>query len=229
MYNLFQNGNTLTKKERLHKMGKERKWICVAAAMLIAGIVTGMVMYRQSVLVEAKVEKTQERLAAEVLRFHVLANSDSEKDQQLKMKVKEAVIEYMKQELPDAKSVEETKTWTGSHEKELKEVADKVISEEGYNYPVKAKLTKSYFPQKTYGDVTFPDGEYEALRIEIGKAEGHNWWCVLYPNLCFVDATNAVVPKKSKQKLKSVLDEEEYEMVTATSKFKIRWFFFGRE
>ena len=188
-------------------MEKERKWICAAVAILIAGIVMGMTIYRQSVLVEAKVEKTQEKLAEEVLRFHVLANSDSEEDQQLKMKVKEAVIAYMKRELPNAESVEETKEWTGSHEKELEEVAGRVISEEGYTYPVKA----------------------EALRIEIGKAKGHNWWCVLYPNLCFVDATNAVVPKKSKQKLKSVLDEEEYEMVTATSKFKIRWFFFGGE
>lgn len=210
-------------------MEKERKWICAAVAILIAGIVMGMTIYRQSVLVEAKVEKTQEKLAEEVLRFHVLANSDSEEDQQLKMKVKEAVIAYMKRELPNAESVEETKDWTGSHEKELEEVAGRVISEEGYTYPVKAELTESYFPQKTYGDVTFPAGEYEALRIEIGKAKGHNWWCVLYPNLCFVDATNAVVPKKSKQKLKSVLDEEEYEMVTATSKFKIRWFFFGGE
>ena len=210
-------------------MEKERKWICAAVAILIAGIVTGMTIYRQSVLVEAKVEKTQEKLAEEVLRFHVLANSDSEEDQQLKMKVKEAVIAYMKRELPNAESVEETKEWTGSHEKELEEVAGRVISEEGYTYPVKAELTESYFPQKTYGDVTFPAGEYEALRIEIGKAKGHNWWCVLYPNLCFVDATNAVVPKKSKHKLKSVLDEEEYEMVTATSKFNIRWFFFGGE
>ena len=98
-------------------MEKERKWICVAAAMLIAGIITGMVLHRQSVLVEAKVDKTQERLAEEVLRFHVLANSDSDKDQQLKMKVKEEIITYMKQELPDAKSVEETKAWTGSHKK----------------------------------------------------------------------------------------------------------------
>ena len=150
-------------------MEKERKWICAAVAILIAGIVTGMTIYRQSVLVEAKVEKTQEKLAEEVLRFHVLANSDSEEDQQLKMKVKEAVIAYMKRELPNAESVEETKEWTGSHEKELEEVAGRVISEEGYTYPVKAELTESYFPQKTYGDVTFPAGEYEALRIEIGK------------------------------------------------------------
>ena len=107
-------------------MEKERKWICAAVAILIAGIVMGMTIYRQSVLVEAKVEKTQEKLAEEVLRFHVLANSDSEEDQQLKMKVKEAVIAYMKRELPNAESVEETKEWTGSHEKELEEVAGRV-------------------------------------------------------------------------------------------------------
>lgn len=208
-------------------MEKERRWICVAIAMLIAGILTGMILYRQSVLVEAKVEKTQEKLAEEVLRFHVLANSDSKEDQRLKMKVKEEILAYLKQKLPNAKSVKEAKKWTGSHEKDLERVADRTIREEGYSYSVKAELTESYFPQKTYGDVTFPAGEYEALRIKIGKAKGHNWWCVLYPNLCFVDATNAVVPKKSKQKLKSVLDEEEYEMVTATSKFKIKWFFFG--
>lgn len=208
-------------------MEKERKWICMAISMLIAGILTGMILYRQSVLVEAKVEKTQEKLAEEVLRFHVLANSDSEEDQRLKMKVKEEILAYLKQKLPNAKSVEEAKKWTGSHKEELEQVADQTIRKEGYSYSVKVELTESYFPQKTYGDVTFPAGEYEALRIKIGKAKGHNWWCVLYPNLCFVDATNAVVPKKSKQKLKTVLDEEEYEMVTATSKFKIKWFFFG--
>ena len=206
-------------------MEKERKWICAAVAILIAGIVMGMTIYRQSVLVEAKVEKTQEKLAEEVLRFHVLANSDSEEDQQLKMKVKEAVIAYMKRELPNAESVEETKEWTGSHEKELEEVAGRVISEEGYTYPVKAELTESYFPQKTYGDVTFPAGEYEALRIEIGKPKGHNWWCVLYPNLCFLDTTNAVVPDKGKKQLKQVLTEEEYSKVTANTKFKIGWYF----
>ncbi|WP_461811741.1 stage II sporulation protein R [Faecalimonas sp.] len=210
-------------------MEKERKWICVAIAMLIAGILTGMLFYRRCVLVEAKVEKTQEKLAEEVLRFHVLANSDSKEDQKLKLKVKEDILVYLKQKLPNARSVEEAKKWTGSHEKDLEQVAEKRIREEGYFYSVKAKLTESYFPQKTYGDVTFPAGKYEALRIKIGRAKGHNWWCVLYPNLCFIDATNAIVPKKSKLKLKSVLDEEEYEMVTATSKFKMKWFFFGKK
>ena len=71
----------------------------------------------------------------------------------------------------------------------------------------------------------FPAGNYEALRVEIGAAEGHNWWCVLYPNLCFLDSTNAVLPDEGRQKLKNVLTEEEYSGITATSGFKISWFF----
>lgn len=212
----------------LQQKEKRRVVICMAAAILTAGVLTVMLMHRRTIVVEAKIARTQQQLADEVLRFHVLANSDSSEDQALKMKVKGAVIQYMKNELPDAKSVEDTKIWTGSHEKELREVAENVIQSEGYDYPVTAKLGKSYFPDKTYGDVMFPAGTYEALRIEIGTAEGQNWWCVLYPNLCFIDATHAVVPEEGKRELESVLSEDEYEMVTAASKFKIKWFFFGR-
>ena len=75
-------------------------------------------------------------------------------------------------------------------------------------------------------NITFPSGKYEALRIEIGEAKGQNWWCVLYPNLCFIDAVHAVVPEEGKRELKEVLEEDTYEMVTATSRFKIGWFFF---
>ena len=87
-------------------------------------------------------------------------------------------------------------------------------------------MTFCDFPDKTYGDVTFPAGRYEALRIEIGRAEGHNWWCVLYPNLCFLDSVHAVVPEEGKEELRQVLTDEEYEMVTATTYFKVKWFFF---
>ena len=82
------------------------------------------------------------------------------------------------------------------------------------------------FPEKSYGDITFPAGEYEALRIEIGESKGQNWWCVLYPNLCFIDAVNAVVPQEGKEELKQVLEEDTYKMVTATTPFRIKWFFF---
>lgn len=212
---------------------KKKCWIrtsvCMAVSILIAGIATGMLVEQRIQKVEAKVSSVQQKLAGEVLRFHVLANSDREKDQNLKMKVKERVISYMKEQLPNAENVEMTKAWTRSHAGDLEKVAQEVVWEEGYTYSVKAELTTSYFPDKTYGDVMFPTGWYEALRIEIGSAQGKNWWCVLYPNLCFLDAVHAVVPEEGKRELETVLEEEEYEMVTATSKFKIKWFFFGED
>lgn len=80
------------------------------------------------------------------------------------------------------------------------------VAEENYDYPVTAAVTTCWFPDKTYGDVTFPAGNYEALRIEIGSAKGHNWWCVLYPSLCFRDAANAVVPNEGKRKIETCFD-----------------------
>lgn len=195
------------------------KKICVLAGILISLVVTGLV-------VNAKQSQMQEDLAKEVFRFHVLANSDSDKDQALKMQVKEAVIAYMKQEIPKSDSVDETKAWAEQHLGQITELAKQIIREEGYDYSVKAKMTTCDFPEKTYGDITFPAGEYDALRIEIGEAKGQNWWCVLYPNLCFIDAVHAVVPDEGKEDLKEVLEEDTYEMVTATTRFRIGWFFF---
>lgn len=195
------------------------KKICAILGIIIAIIVTGF-------LTKSKKNEMQEELAKEVFRFHVLANSDSQEDQALKMKVKEAIITYMERELPDSDSVEMTKKWAEQNLKHIEEVAEAVIAEEGYTYSAKAKVTNCEFPDKTYGDITFPAGEYEALRVEIGDGKGQNWWCVLYPNLCFIDAVHAVVPDEGKKELKEVLEEDTYEMVTTTTRFKIGWFFF---
>lgn len=195
------------------------KKTCAMVGVLIGILITGL-------LVNAKRSEMQGELAEQVFRFHVLANSDSEEDQALKMKVKEAIIAYMKQELPQSDSVETTKKWARENLVQIEQVAAEIIAEEGYEYSVKAEVTTCDFPDKTYGDITFPAGEYEALRIEIGQAKGQNWWCVLYPNLCFIDAVHAVVPEKGKNELKEVLEEDTYEMVTTTTRFKIGWFFF---
>ena len=195
------------------------KRICVLAGILLSLVVTGLV-------VNAKQSEMQKELAEEVFRFHVLANSDSDEDQALKMKVKEAIIEYMKQELGHSDSVNTTKQWAKENLVRIQGVARQVIDEEGYDYDVEAQVTICEFPDKTYGDITFPAGQYEALRVEIGAADGQNWWCVLFPNLCFMDAVHAVVPEEGKQELKEVLEEDTYEMITATTRFKIGWFFF---
>ena len=119
------------------------------------------------------------------------------------------------------------KEWAILHKQDIENISENIVRQEGKKYAVKAKVTTGYFPDKTYGDVTFPAGMYEGLRVEIGKSCGKNWWCVLYPNLCFVYTVHAVVPEEGKQQLQSVLSEEEYEMVTAASKFKIKWYFLG--
>lgn len=206
---------------------EKKKMICAAAAIVLAVLVTGVTAEKKGMLAQAKMASVQKRMAKEVFRFHVLANSDSEEDQELKMKVKGEIIAYMKEDLPYSDGVETDEGVGREHIRmRSKRWLHGRLKKAGYDYPVKAKVTTCYFPDKTYGDVTFPQGEYEALRIEIGEAKGQNWWCVLYPNLCFIDAVNAVVPEEGKEELKEVLDEEEYEMVTAGTKFKIKWFFF---
>ena len=193
--------------------------LCASMAMLLSLFVT--------VQVAAKKEAMVEELSREVFRFHVLANSDSPSDQALKMSVKEAVISYMKESLGESRDVEDTKEWARGHLAEIEEEARKTMQGQGYGYSVKAKVTTCEFPEKVYGDIIFPAGTYEALRVEIGQAEGQNWWCVLYPNLCFVDSMRAVVPKESKEELQSVLEEDTYDMITRAPKFRIRWFFFS--
>ena len=191
-------------------------------ALLIASLVTGMVSRQLRVQAE---KETQEHLAQEVLRFHILANSDSDEDQALKMTVKEEILGYLEGAMPEDMDVAETTDWMRRHSDELENLSREIVLQEGYDYPVSAAVTTCWFPEKTYGDLTFPSGNYEALRIEIGAAKGHNWWCVLYPNLCFLDAVNAVVPKEGKQELKNVLSGEEYSQITATTDFKIKWYF----
>lgn len=213
------------RKEKESRGQRARKGICILTAVLVGMLLTGSVVRGQEV--KKEVQKTQQDLAEEVFRFHVLANSDSREDQALKMKVKEAVLSYMRESLPRSGSAEVTKNWATANLGVIEQTARNVIREEGYSYGVRAEVTACDFPDKTYGDVTFPAGRYQALRIRIGEAQGQNWWCVLYPNLCFLDSVNAVVPEEGKEELKEILSDQEYEMVTAGSSFKIKWFFFG--
>lgn len=192
--------------------------LAAAAASLAAGIVFGHIKAEEQI-------RLQQHLADEVLRFHVIANSDSDRDQELKLEVRDAVLDYFAREMPQSGDAAQAASWAREHTDEIETVGREALSLAGAHDTVNAAVTTCYFPDRTYGDVTFPAGNYEALRVEIGDAKGHNWWCVLYPNLCFLDAANAVVPDEGKEKLKNVLTEEEYASITAESKFKIGWFF----
>lgn len=156
-------------------------------------------------------EEIQHNIASRIIRLHVIANSDTQSDQSLKLKVRDSIIKDMQSALKNASSVNEARNILKKKMPQLQKKAQETIQAEGYDYPVSISLNQRYFPVKVYGDLTFPPGEYEALCLEIGKASGRNWWCVLFPSLCFVDETYAVVPEESKEKLQDSLSDEEYE------------------
>lgn len=207
---------------------KKQEKICLVIACLLSLVMTCEIVEQRMEVVHAQIEGTQKMLAKEVFRFHVIAESDSEKDQAIKLKVRDRVLSYMKSHMknnPDERNAKATKAWVKAHKKELEQTADQILENEGVPYRARAEVTTCYFPEKWYGDVCFPEGNYEALRLVLGSGRGHNWWCVLYPSLCFMNATCAVVDEEGKKELKEALSAEEYEMVTATSEFKIKWFF----
>jgi len=185
----------------------------------------------------------QRGIADEVLRFHVLANSDGKADQEVKLKVRDAVLAWLAKEWEEVDVSESEKNDDGktkdrnqkseeeaflrTHLSDLEAIANDVLVSERLSYRAQATLTTCYFPDRSYGNCTFPAGWYKALRIELGKAKGHNWWCVLYPRLCFTDSLHAVVKEEEMQQLSNVLTEAEYDSLLhepSRWKFTFRWF-----
>lgn len=169
------------------------------------------------------------RITDSVVRFHVLANSDSEADQQLKLKVRDAVIEYLRQGMEDCTSREDAEKYLRGHISGINETARKVINEEGYEYDVKTELSEESYPVRYYANAVFPEGVYHSLRVIIGEGDGHNWWCVMYPPMCLSDQS---VEYTDTSLLKDTLGEEAYDVVVLSSeetvpkiKFKVvEWF-----
>lgn len=141
-------------------------------------------------------ELVYEDIVNEIIRFHVIANSDSDEDQNLKLKVRDKVIEFVSSSLKACESLDDARNFLISNKSEIESIAKSVVDENGYSYNVTSTLSRENFPDKVYGDVVFPQGEYEAYRILIGEAKGQNWWCVMFPPLCFVDGTKEVVDSK---------------------------------
>ena len=155
-------------------MYAKRKNIRIVAGLLIVGL---LVLIGQS-------RHLQEDYASEVFRFHVIANSDTEEDQALKLQVRDQVGAYVSGLLATASDKKETESIIRAHLKEIEKVAGQEIAKEGYTYPVTAAIEDVDFPEKFYGIYHLPAGNYTSLQVRIGQAQGKNWWCVLYPGLC---------------------------------------------
>jgi len=159
--------------------------ICVVLGVLACGFAAIMGKHQQ---------KKYEEGTKDVLRLHILANSDADYDQQLKLKVKDAVAAKVAEDMKEA-GVEDKQQAADFMEKNNAryiELAKEVIKKEGFEYDVTATLGKHWFPVKMYGETVYPEGEYDAYRLLIGSAEGKNWWCVLFPSLCMVDEAYCV-------------------------------------
>ena len=167
----------------------------------------------------------QPAIAGKILRFHVLANSDTKEDQDVKLQVRDAVGQMLEQKLKDVSDRAQTEKIVQEDMEEIIETAEKTLRANGYTYGVRARLANVDFPVKTYGNYTFPAGTYRALQITLGKGQGHNWWCVLYPNMCFQGSVYEVVDESSEEALREVLTQEEYADVFDSGKMQIRWKF----
>lgn len=169
----------------------------------------------------------QESVAGKVLRLHIIADSNADMDQEIKLEIKDAVVTYLRPCLEGVTTKEEAIGVISERLDKLEGIASQILADGGFQYTATATLGRSYFPIKAYGDLTLPAGEYDALKISLGSASGKNWWCLVFPQLCFVDITYGTVPEESRESLKSILSEEEYELVFAPSgtngNIRIRW------
>jgi stage II sporulation protein R len=145
----------------------------------------------------------------------VVANSDSEADQALKLKIRDGVLHTYFDALSQSESVDKTKLYIAERLEEIEDTAESIVKAQGFNYNVTAMLANDYFPTNNYGDITLPAGMYDALRIEVGAGEGKNWWCVMFPPLCFVDVTkSATIPDGEKSQLKAGTGEAGYALLS---------------
>lgn len=163
-------------------------------------------------------------LANNVFRLHVIANSNSQEDQELKYVVRDELIAYMNSICKDISSKNDAIRIANENKNEFYNIAKKVILDNGFNYEVNIEIGNFSFPTKTYGDISLPAGFYDALKVEIGKASGKNWWCVMFPSLCFVDISNGIVPEESKENLESNLQEEDYNLIASDKvEYKVKF------
>ena len=162
------------------------------------------------------VSAVSNNLSQAVFRLHVLANSNSEEDQNLKYKVRDGLIKYMNNICSNCSTKAEAISIANEHKNDFQEIAQNIVKGNGYDYPVKINIGNFYFPTKNYGDISLPAGPYDALKDEIGEAKGQNWWCVLYPPMCIPAA-------QPTQELNDVLNESEMEIVTSEPKYEIRF------
>ncbi len=188
--------------------------------LLLAALLIGLLGCRQY-----KTHVLAEEIAGKIIRFHVRANSDAQLDQELKLKVRDAVGSCMQPMLSGVSDIEKSRKIIKASLPKIERTAEETIAAQGFSYSVTASLAAVEFPEKTYGSYTFPAGIYEALEVVIGEGKGQNWWCVMYPNLCFYNSVYEVVDEKAEKSLERALTKEEYESLMENKNYEVKFAF----
>jgi stage II sporulation protein R len=183
--------------------------------IILAGFISALVFSDVSAAV-----RTRDNIQSDVLRMHILANSDSNEDQQLKLKVRDKLLECSADIFEGASSLEEMKEKAEEKLEYINGIVEQVISENGFSYGSEAEVVNMEFDAREYGEITMPAGTYDALRITLGEANGHNWWCVMYPPLCIPAAEKAEVDK---QEAEDYFSSEEMDMLENPENYEIKF------
>lgn len=158
--------------------------------------------------------KIQQNLKKNLIRFHVRANSNSQSDQAYKLKVRDAVINEISPRLGEAKTKEEAFKILKTQKKRIKNTAQEILKKEGVKQKVTVRFVQERFPEKSYGQYTFPEGIYDAVRIDLGKAKGHNWWCVMFPDLCVTKDDKVRINNTARKKMEKLLGKKTMDKIT---------------
>lgn len=156
-------------------------------------------------------------LAENFFRLHIIANSNSPIDQELKLKVRDSILKYINEEIPNNLSKDEVILEVQNKLADIKLIAESTIKSYGFNYDINLEINNFYFPTKNYYNLSLPAGYYDALKISIGNSQGENWWCSLFPPLCFIDMSSGKITEDSKNNLKSSLSNEEFEIINKSN------------
>ena len=197
------------------KLKNIKKRIYILISILISILIIATLIIGKEI---NKIEACTYDYKDKLIRFHVIANSDTDEDQKLKLKVRDAVISYLQPKLENSKSIDESEAIIKNEYKQLETISRNIILKNGYDYNVNLGLQYSNFPAKQYSSVVLTAGKYKALKIIIGEGKGKNWWCVMFPPLCFVDDENGVIDEKTNEKLKEILTTQEYDLIMARNK-----------
>ena len=194
---------------------KIKKALLGEARILLISLGAGLVFTLVFALVtRLYAADVQEEIAAEVLRFHVLAHSDDEADQELKLRVRDAVLAHYGNVLSNVDDRFASIELIRAELANIESIAARVVADAGLEHDVRAGLSSQFFPTRAYGEIRLPPGMYEALTIRIGDAIGENWWCVVFPPLCFVDEAQTELSQSSHDQFANLLSDSAYELIS---------------